>query len=155
MNKPTVDVVLTHRSLFAAKIGRQVNPKVIGIDIPKAFDTVRRTLLIQLLEEIIYRVDLRVIERLFSHTTVPVKRNKMIDKKFPLNEAFPREMQFCRNVSISKIFVNEAFIRIDNIANNNDQNYRQTGHNLPSHIENAEDTNFILIEKMTLNCSWL
>ena len=144
-NKSTGDVVLTHKLLYAASIERKFDPKVVGIDMSKAFDTVRRSQLLQILQDIIDPGNLNIIKVLFSNTTLSVKMNKIIGERFQTNRGVPQGDSL--SPKLFNVYVNEALSRIDNITNLNDHDYSLKYHSLPRHIEYADDVDFIMLKE--------
>ena len=132
-SKSSGDVVLTHRLISAAGTERQVNPKLISIDMSEAFDAVRRTPLIPSFERIISQEILNAIKIMSSNTNSGVQTNKVIRQKFQTNGGVSQRV--ATSPKKFNFYVNDCLGKINNVASNSNRNYCRTRHNLPSHIE--------------------
>ena len=110
----------------------------------KAFDTVRRKLLLDLLSEVISIGSLKVIETLLTNTTLAVKFNNNLGSSFPTTRGVPQGDSLLPK--FFNIYVNSALTRIDNIMKPLDHNYSLRQHQLPLHIEYADDIDIIITE---------
>ena len=112
-NKSSGDVILSHKLLFAASIEKDFYPSLIGIDMSKAFDTVQRKLLIDLLNNVISPGNLRVIEILLTNTTLAVKFKKNIGTIFNTTRGVPQGDSL--SPKLFNFYVNSALTRIESI----------------------------------------
>ena len=143
-NKSSGDVILTHKLLFAASVEKDFNPSLVGVDMSNAFDTVRRKLLLDLLNDVISPGNLKVIEILLTNTTLAVKFNTNLGNSFPTTRGVPQGDSL--SPKLFNFYVNSALTRIDNIMKPIDHNYSFRQHQLPLHIEYADDIDFIITD---------
>ena len=137
--KSTSDVVLTHKFLLAGSLEYEFNPTIVGIDMSKAFDNVNRQKLIEILEEVIpNKGNLHIIKVLMSNTTLAVKKGKSIGNNFNTNIGVPQGDGLS-----PKFFTFYLDNALKKINPETDHLYANNTY-LPSHIEYADDVDFIL-----------
>ena len=91
-NRSTTDVVWTYRWLIAKAVTSDVPIFITGIDMTAAFDTIKRSKLLEILESIVDEDELRMIRVLLSNTTLEIKVNsdEVISVPFNTNVGSPQ-----------------------------------------------------------------
>ena len=91
-NRSTTDVVWTYRWLTAKAVTSDVPIFITGIDMTAAFDTIKRSKLLGILESIVDEDELRMIRVLLSNTTLEIKVNsdEVISVLFHTNIGSPQ-----------------------------------------------------------------
>jgi len=143
-DKSTGDVVLAHKILIAGSIERNVDPRLIGIDMSKAFDTVNREKLVNLLQEVVRdEGNMSIIRLLFSNTTLAVKVGKVTGEKFETNCGVPQGDAL--SPKMFTFYLDRALKDVDTmrVKARSDHTYSES-FKMPLHIEYADDVDFIV-----------
>ena len=72
----TTDVIWAHRWIIAKTQEQDFTVHITGIDMSSAFDTIHRSKIIQIAEEILYNDEVRILRLLLGDTTLEVKLDK-------------------------------------------------------------------------------
>ena len=89
--RSTGDIVLVHKYLISAVKMKGLVKKCIGIDLSKAFDTVDRYKLLEILQKRgVGTENLSLIKRLLSNTTLQIKRGKNLGDEFETTRGIPQ-----------------------------------------------------------------
>ena len=136
------DFVITQRLLFIGSTQHQLRTKVVAVNNLKAFHTVNRSLLIQLLEDIIFSGDLNVTKMLLLISMLAFRMNKTIEERFQTSIGVPERDAI--SPRLFNFYVIEALTKIDDIAHN-DPKYCQTRHKLSAHMDHADDTDITMV----------
>ena len=86
------DTVWAHRWLIAKVSKYRVMLHILGIDMSRAFDTINRTILLNILESIrgMRKDSLRLIRVLLANTSLKVKVNGIMSESFTSNIGSPQ-----------------------------------------------------------------
>jgi hypothetical protein len=96
-NKSTADVVCMHKWLIARIMKAKEEILVLGLDMSRAFDMLKRQLLINGLSDIIDEDSLRMVHALLDKTTLQVKIERALSEPFDTNSgrlAQPRLVRY-------------------------------------------------------------
>ena len=104
-------LVLAHKFIVTAALNNIIKKIFIGIDMSKAFDTVMRTKLIDIIRNKgIGEGDIEIIKLLLSNTCLQIKRGKEISEKFETDMGVPQG----DGSKLFTLYLNEALVEIDN-----------------------------------------
>ena len=158
-NRSAGDVVLAHKFLIAGAYSKGQNITCIGIDMSKAFDTVIRPKLIDILDARgVEPGDIGIIKLLLTNTSLQVKCGKTVGEKFATNIGVPQGDGL--SPKLFTLYLDVALREIEErakFASERDHCYASNwtgltlhGHdyhktstlNPPLHIEYADDVDF-------------
>jgi hypothetical protein len=88
----TAEAVLAHKIIILKALKYQWKPTILGIDLSQAFDTVNRSLLLDVLKNKVGICDdsLHIIKVLLSNTTAQIKLNGKLSDPFKTNIGVPQ-----------------------------------------------------------------
>ena len=143
----TSDIVWSHRFLAARIQKYEEELYITGIDMSSAFDTIKRTQMLTILESFLERDEVRMIRVLLSNTVLQIKTSGVTSVPFETNIGSPQGdgLSGC----LFNIYLEKALQSLrERIINNNyflnDHTYSLTLRNtLPSELIYADDTDFI------------
>ena len=88
--RSTSDIVWLHRFLAARIQKFEEEIYITGIDMSNAFDTIRRSTLIETLQSFLEEDEVRMIRVLLSNTTLEIKTNNIPTQSFTSNTGSPQ-----------------------------------------------------------------
>ncbi|GFS04590.1 very-long-chain enoyl-CoA reductase [Elysia marginata] len=99
--RSTSDIVWSHRWLMSKTYAENIDFSITGIDMPSAFDTINRHLLLSILKNIIREDEQRIIRYLLSNTELSIKL-----KGSSKTEFFKSNIETPQGDSLSPVIVN-------------------------------------------------
>lgn len=81
--RSTTDIVWSHRWLAAKSQRYHWIYSILGIDMSRAFDTIKRSRLLQVLSEFLQEDEVKIIRYLIADTKLSVRMGKEISHEFP------------------------------------------------------------------------
>ena len=143
VGKSTSDVVLIHKMMIASCIERNLELKIIGIDMSKAFDTVNRCSLLSALKSFNTPENHLLITSLSNKTSLAVKFKKEIGESFCTNIGVhqgdalsPRLFNFYLQMALNEVDLGRKVPVEHDYA-------IPASTNLLPHVEYADDVDFI------------
>ncbi|GFS19133.1 retrovirus-related Pol polyprotein LINE-1 [Elysia marginata] len=138
-NRSTADVVWTHKWLSAKTLKQDVRPKITGIDMPAAFDTINRSQILDILKTIIKEDELRIVRFLLSNTEINTKINGS-SKAMPFMSNVGTPQGDSLGPVLFTIYLENALREIRTTLPEPNSSY---GREIPSEIAYADDVDFI------------
>ena len=143
--RSTADVLFGYRWLAAKTQRFQKSFRVLGIDMSRAFDTIRRDKLLTVLETFVNDSELRLIRMLLAETTLQPRLKHGMGSTFATTIGTPQ------GDSLSPVlFVIYLDAALRDLRNNLPQRPREDI-NMPHYIAYADDVDFISNSKVFLN----
>lgn len=158
--------MLAHKILIAGAKTKKFKVTVVGIDMSKAFDTVKRSQILDLIRDWgVEEGDIGLIKLLLNKTSLQIKSGKKIGSKFQTDIGVPQGdglspilFTILLDAALRKVEEKLAHLRgrtVDHNYSRPGSGIRMHGHdyanvgcpNIPDHLEYADDVDFIFIEE--------